>query len=126
MDFLVDFHGPERAQQEAQPAPRGLRVERRAPWRLRLGSGEQYADVVTAEVELQRSAVASARELELPFGAVRIVDVEHLVALTVLTGRPRDMQGVDNVMELHPELDRARVRALLAPWGLPLPVAPSR
>lgn len=126
VDFLVAFGDSEREELIARAEARGMRVERKAPWHLRLWRADHYADIVTAEVDLQLSAVRTARELTLHLGEVRIVDVEHLVALKVLAGRPRDKQDVENILELHPELDRERVQALLAPWGLALPPTPSR
>ncbi len=120
VDFLADFGDDERERLIARADERGMRVERKATWHLRLWLGGQYADVIQAEVDVQRAAVQSAREVELRLGKVRIVAVEHLVALKILAGRPRDMQDVDNILELHPDLDRECVQVLLAPWGLAL------
>ncbi len=120
VDFLVDFQGDQQALVIARAEAAGMRVERKAPWHLRLWRGEQYADLVTAEVDVQRSAVRCAQEADLRVGRVRLVDVEHLVALKVLAGRPRDRQDVENIVEMNPGLDRVQVRRLLEPWGLDL------
>jgi hypothetical protein len=97
---------------------RGWRPERLGAWHLRLWCDRVFADVVLAEVDLQRETIAHARPAHIAGFEVPVAAPEHLCALKLLARRPRDLRDVAEVREQVRALDVDAVNALLAPWGI--------
>ena len=102
-------------------APTGLLVERKAAWHYRLWDAPKYADLILAEVPAQVEAVQAAVLRNLAGVDVRVMPPEHLVALKVLAGRPRDRRDVGEIVDEVPDLDPATIARLLAPFEVPWP-----
>lgn len=116
VDFLVVYGPGDKDRLIADAERRGWRVERKGDWHLRVHCLGKFADLVDAEVELQVQAARLAHVVPTDAGIVRIAPLEHLVALKVLAGRPRDRADVVVLYDEHPELDVARVNELLMPF----------
>lgn len=97
---------------------RGWRPERLGAWHLRLWRERLFADIVLAEVDLQRETIAHARRAHIADLVVPVAAPEHLCALKLLARRPRDLRDVAEVREQVLDLDVGAVNALLAPWGI--------
>jgi len=117
VDFIVAYAPGEREGLIAAAEAKGWRAERKGPWHLRIHCLGKFADIIDAEVELQVQAARSAVDVATEAGAVRIVPLEHLVALKWLARRPRDVADVMVIHQSWPDLDVARVNELLAPFG---------
>lgn len=121
LDFLVAAPGRDVDVLDvvaATAAASGWRVERKGSWHLRLWSERFFCDVVAGQTELERSAIVSARPRRLAGRAVRTINVEHLCALKLLAGRPRDRRDVATIFEEWGDLDVDAVNELLRPFGV--------
>lgn len=74
----------------------------------------QFLPAYNALVE---EAIVGARDLTYERVPVRVVDAEHLVALAIQAGGARRRERAWQLIELE-ELDRARLRSILARHGL--------
>ena len=118
IDFLVAFApGQKDTLVAAAAAAAGMRVERKSDWQLRLHQSDHYADIVDAQVPLELDAVRCAVQVTTAAGGVRIATAEHIVALKVLAGRPRDRADILTILDEKPDLDVVKVNELLAPFG---------
>jgi hypothetical protein len=66
---------------------------------------------------LVRGALQHAVEL-LPGSDLRVVDPYHLVAFKLYAGGPKSKLDILELLERNPDLDRARLEALCAGYGL--------
>ena len=121
LDFFVDVDAP--AWQALATAFRahGFRVESKSSWQQRVWAAPYYADILLAEVDLQREAVHAARPHALAGVETRVVPPEHLIALKVVAGRPRDQLDVEDLRLNVPDLDHGKIAELLAPFDLAWP-----
>lgn len=117
IDFLVVFATGQKEKLIATAESAGLRVERKSDWQLRVHRQEHYADIVDAQVPLEIGAARMAITVTTSAGAVRIAQVEYIVALKVLAGRPRDKADILTIADEHPDLDVVLVNELLEPFG---------
>ena len=85
--------------------------------RLRSPEADVVCDLIFATSGIEEEVVDSATRLELFAGqSVPTATTESLLAMKILSAspqRPRDLGDIQALHRAHPELDEARVRALL-------------
>lgn len=70
-------------------------------------------DIVLAGPGLEHEFLDAARTIEIAGHAVPVIAPEHLIALKVLAGRPKDLEDVRGLIRIA-ELDHGRVEETLA------------
>lgn len=56
-------------------------------------------------------------ELVISNLSVPICTAEDLIIMKLIAGRPRDIEDVQRLAELHPDVDRSRIRKIVAEYG---------
>ena len=119
VDFIVALDEPQFDALLARAVERGLQAERKSSWHMRVRrDGAVYADVVLADAPILVDAVQSAVPRSFCGTMVPVISAEHLIALKVLAGRPRDLRDVADIVETQPALNVAKVQRLLADFDV--------
>ncbi len=71
-------------------------------------------DVVLAASGAEEEFLSRARVVRIAGAEVHVISPEDLVVTKVLAGRPKDLEDVRGILRSRPDLDEARVRALLS------------
>jgi hypothetical protein len=118
LDFLVAGGDDALTRVATAAAEHGWRVERKSGWHIRLWRGAFFSDVVAGATELEHEAVRRASVRLLADQPVSTIAAEHLCALKLLAGRPRDLRDVGELHDAWVALDVALVNALLRPFAV--------
>lgn len=70
-------------------------------------------DVVLAGPGLEEQFLARAEEREIGGARIPVASAEDLVAMKVLAGRGRDLEDVEAIVRIRPDLDLSRIRSVL-------------
>ena len=70
-------------------------------------------DVVLAGPGLEEQFLARAEEREIGGARIPVASAEDLVAMKVLAGRGRDLEDVEAIVRIRPDLDLSRIRGVL-------------
>lgn len=120
VDLLIASHGPGLTAFEAAFAAAGWTVRRGTPdgavLRLQhetLGA----ADLVLAETDYQREALARARTETIEEGAqVPVLRAEDVVVHRLIAGRPRDLDDIAEILATRRPLDESYVERWAVYW----------
>ena len=121
VDFLVKASPDEFDRLPERLSDPVLRIQRKAPWHLRMWRGEQYADLILAEMEVQQGIVDAAQHRTVAGRSMPVARPEDMIVLKMLAGRPQDRRDVAEIQEHIPNLDHATIAQKLAEFGIAWP-----
>jgi len=120
LDLLLSDAGPGVAALEAALARGGWSVRRALPDGTMLRARHPdhgNVDLVIAETDYQRQALARAREERLRDGTcVRALAVEDVLVHKLIAGRSRDLADIESILDAAPPIDEPYVERWAREW----------
>lgn len=84
---------------------------------LMKNSSDFSIDLSLGLMPFELEVIDRAEDIELPDLIIRVATAEDLVIMKLIAGRPRDKEDVGRLVELWPEMDRARIKNYLTEFS---------